>query len=155
MHPNEELIHRFYTAFAAGDAVAMTACYHPEATFTDPVFQLSGKKEISDMWSMLCERGSDLTIRYENVQADTASGSADWSAHYTFSATGRKVENHITSLFDLEDGLIIRQCDTFNFYRWCCQALGVPGYLLGWSGFLNKRVRSNARKALKAYQKGR
>ncbi|MFY7839701.1 MAG: nuclear transport factor 2 family protein [Lacibacter sp.] len=34
----QELIHRFYTAFAKGDWQTMADCYHPEAEFTDEVF---------------------------------------------------------------------------------------------------------------------
>jgi ketosteroid isomerase-like protein len=33
-----EIIEQFYTAFAKQDAEAMLACYHPEVTFSDPVF---------------------------------------------------------------------------------------------------------------------
>ena len=37
-HPNDELIERFYGAFARGDGDAMAACYAPYARFSDPVF---------------------------------------------------------------------------------------------------------------------
>src|SRR5215207_6314939 len=37
-HPNDELVERFYGAFARGDGDAMAACYAPGAHFSDPVF---------------------------------------------------------------------------------------------------------------------
>ena len=37
-HPNDELIQRFYSAFARGDGDTMAACYTPDARFSDPVF---------------------------------------------------------------------------------------------------------------------
>ena len=39
MHPNAELIQRFYTAFQKKDGAALASFYHPEAQFSDPVFQ--------------------------------------------------------------------------------------------------------------------
>jgi len=38
MHPNEQLITQFYAAFNARDAARMTASYHPQVVFSDPVF---------------------------------------------------------------------------------------------------------------------
>ncbi len=38
MHPNAELIHRFYTAFGGRDHETMAGCYHDDAVFGDPVF---------------------------------------------------------------------------------------------------------------------
>ena len=40
MHPNEQLIHKFYTAFQNGDALTMKECYHPDIQFRDPAFGL-------------------------------------------------------------------------------------------------------------------
>ena len=90
MHPNAATIERFYAAFARRDASAMTACYAADARFTDPVFDLAGP-QIGAMWSMLCERGKDLTLEWRDVRANDANGSAHWEPRYTFSATGRLV----------------------------------------------------------------
>jgi ketosteroid isomerase-like protein len=141
---NRELIHRFYTAFARRDAEAMAACYLPEVTFRDPVFELQGA-EVGDMWRMLCTRGKDLTLEFADVQADAMTGSANWVANYTFSATGRHVENRIHATFRFRDGLIADHIDAFSFWRWSRQALGLPGVLLGWTPMLRKKVQTQAR----------
>ena len=94
MHPHQELLHRFYQAFQRRDHAGMAACYHPEATFEDAAFQLKGA-EIGQMWRMLCERGRDLRLAYNDVAADEHAGRATWDARYTFSQTRRKVHNHI------------------------------------------------------------
>ena len=39
MHPNEQLIETFYTAFAAKDYAAMQACYAPQVTIKSRPFQ--------------------------------------------------------------------------------------------------------------------
>ncbi len=64
MHPNEELIERFYQSFSRKDYPGMIACYHPEAEFSDPVFQDLKPDQARAMWKMLIERGKDLKLEY-------------------------------------------------------------------------------------------
>lgn len=148
---NRATIERFYRAFAARDAAAMAACYCSDATFHDPAFALTGA-DIGRMWAMLCARGADLRIEFANVRADGCSGEADWQAWYTFSASGRKVHNVIHAQFRFTHGLIAAHVDNFDFWRWSRQALGLPGLLLGWSGFLQRKVRAQAAQALARYR---
>lgn len=151
MQANVELIESFYTALGARDAEAMAACYHPEVHFTDEVFDLHGQ-EAGAMWRMLCERGKDLVVEFDSVEASEASGHAHWQATYTFSATGRQVLNSIEASFVFQDGKIIRHVDRFDFWKWSRQALGLPGLLLGWSGFLRSKVRRTANERLARFQ---
>ena len=55
MHPNQQRIETFYTAFARLDAGAMADCYADDAQFDDEVFSLRGKREVTGLWRMLCE----------------------------------------------------------------------------------------------------
>ena len=89
MHPNAALIDGLYRAFRDRDAKAMAACYHPDAAFRDPIFDLKGQ-EVADMWAMFCERGRDLVLDWRDVRADDREGSAHWEPRYTFSVTGRR-----------------------------------------------------------------
>ena len=151
MHPNAALIDRFYAALAHKDWAAMAACYHPEVHFSDEAFDLHGA-DAGLMWRMLCTRGKDMTLEYNGIEADDSTGRAHWEARYTFSATGRKVHNVIDANFTLRDGLIVRHVDRFDFWRWSRQALGAPGWLLGWSGLLQRKVRDNAAKGLSDFK---
>ena len=148
MHPNEELIHRFYTAFQKRDGAGMAACYHTEVQFSDPVFPDLRSAQAGGMWKMLCEKGKDTKIEFRDVQADEKSGRAHWEAWYSFSVTGNKVHNIIDAAFEFKDGKIIRHKDSFDFHRWAGQALGMPGKLLGWTPFLKNKVRAMAAKNL-------
>lgn len=152
MSDNRALIERFYEAFARRDGAAMAACYTPDATFRDPVFNLHGER-VGLMWRMLTERGKDLRIEHSNVVADEASGSADWQAWYGFSKTGRKVHNIIRARFRFSGGLIIEHIDDFDFWRWSRQALGPAGLVLGWTPMLREKIRVEAAKGLDAYAK--
>jgi len=151
MQPNEQLINRLYTAFGKRDYQTMNLCYHPEATFSDPVFTgLKGKQALA-MWHMLCSSSTDLVVNYKNVQADDNTGECYWDAFYSFSATKRKVHNKVTSRFTFKDGFIISQKDSFDFYAWSRMALGAPGVLLGWTLFLKNKIRARAAANLAAF----
>lgn len=151
MQANAQLIERFYAAFGQRDWAGMAACYHPEVHFSDEVFDLHGA-DAGLMWRMLCTNGRDLVIEASGIAADERAGQAHWDARYTFGASGRKVLNRIDARFEFRDGLIVRHVDRFPFWTWARQALGAPGLLLGWSGFLRRRVRSGAAKNLAAFK---
>lgn len=127
----EQLIARFYEAFAERDAEAMAACYHRDVVFTDPAFGTLRGQTASDMWRMLCRAGKDLKVSATNIEAAHGHGQAHWEADYTF-ATGRKVHNVVDATFDFAEGLIIRHTDAFNFDAWAAQAFGLPGKVVGY-----------------------
>ncbi len=151
MHPNEALIHEFYRAFQNKDGAGMAACYHPDVRFDDEVFPGLEGPRAGAMWRMLCERATDLTVEFGQVRADDKSGSAHWDARYTFSATGRKVLNRIDASFEFDGGKIIRHRDVFDFPAWARQALGAPGWLLGWSGAFQRFFQKKARDGLELW----
>src|SRR6266496_484778 len=143
--PNEELIRRFYAAFAAHDADTMAACYTPDARFSDPVFRDLRGPEPGAMWRMLAGRSDDLTVERLEHEANGDRGSARWLAKYTFTRTGRPVENDVSASFQFSGGLIADHRDEFDFHRWSRQALGAPGLLLGWTPVLRAAIRRRAR----------
>ena len=152
MHPNAQLIERFYRAFQKRDAATMVVCYHPDVQFSDAVFTDLKGAHAGNMWTMLCERGKDLKIEFRDVRADDNTGSAHWDAWYTFATTGRKVLNQIDATFTFKDGKIIRHIDQFDFHKWAGQALGFSGKLLGGTGFLKNKVRGMAAKNLAEFE---
>jgi ketosteroid isomerase-like protein len=150
---NIELIERFYGAFQALDADAMAACYAPDVIFEDPVFGRLHGREAGDMWRMLLARATDFTLQVDGVQFVGQTASAHVIARYTYSATGRFVVNDIRTQFAIRDGLIAEQTDTFDLYRWSRQALGVSGWLFGWTSQMQEAIRTRGRRALKQYQR--
>ena len=150
-HPNDELIQRFYGAFARRDGQAMAACYAPDARFSDPVFPDLRGPDPGRMWQMLTEGGSDLEIELVEHDAGDETGSARWIARYTFTQTGRPVVNDVRATFKFKDGLIAEHRDEFDFHRWARQALGPVGLLLGWTPLLRNKVRGQAAQRLAAF----
>lgn len=151
---NSALITRFYEAFQRLDAEAMIACYGDDIVFSDPAFGTLRGKDAGDMWRMLISRAKDFSLTFDSVCADERGGSAHWVATYLFSQTGRVVVNDIRATLVIRDGKIREHHDQFDFWRWSRQALGTPGLLLGWTPFLRNKVRQQALKGLRAYQRG-
>ena len=147
-HPNAVLIGRFYDALGRRDASGMVACYAADATFSDPVFPELDAATVAAMWRMLCARGKDLAVVGSDIAADDSTGRAHWVATYTYSATGKHVENRIDAAFAFRDGLIVHHVDAFDLWRWLRQALGAKGALVGWLPLVQRSVRAQAAKAL-------
>jgi ketosteroid isomerase-like protein len=146
-HPNDELIQRFYAAFARRDGDAMAECYGPSAHFSDPVFVDLKDGEPGAMWRMLTGRSKDLVVTLAEHEADDSTGRARWLADYTFS-NGNRVHNDVLARFRFQDGLISEHIDSFSFYAWSRQALGGIGAVLGWTPLIHKMVRTKARAGL-------
>lgn len=150
MNPTET-IHAFYKAFQQRDFKTMQSLYAEDATFSDPAFLNLNAKEVRAMWEMLIKRGKDLQLTYQILTEKEGQARAEWIATYTFSKTGRKVTNKIVAHMTIENGLIKTHQDVFNFHTWAKQALGTIGLLLGWTGFLRKKVQQEARKNLEKF----
>lgn len=152
-----EVIERFYRGFADGDSDTMQSCYHPLVHFSDPVFPDLEGSEVMKMWRTLIGRSDDLEVTLGAHEAlpsagpgQPPTGTAHWTAVYTFSRTGRLVTNEVDARFRFEDGLIIDHVDDFRFWRWSRQALGIPGMLLGWTPLLKRKVRRQSAQLLES-----
>ena len=152
MHPNHELLDRFYSAFSRRDADTMASCYADNVAFSDPAFPDLKGARAGAMWKMLCERGKDLKVTYEILDATDTEGHAHWEAWYTFSLTGGKVHNIIEASFKFKDGKIVQHTDVFDFWRWSRMALGLKGVLFGWLPAVKKAVQKQADKGLVAWE---
>jgi ketosteroid isomerase-like protein len=152
---SEATIEALYTALDRHDGEAAAACYTDDAVFEDPAFGRLEGGAVKDMWRMLTERSDDLavTLGEHGVTADGRTGWAHWSATYTFTTTGRSVQNEIDARYTFTGGLISEQVDSFPLRRWGAQALGAKGSVLGLTPLLGRGVRKQARSNLGAYSK--
>ncbi|MBF4470841.1 MULTISPECIES: nuclear transport factor 2 family protein [Flavobacterium] len=154
MNSNEQLIHKFYSAFANADAQTMRECYHPDIQFQDPAFGILRRNDACQMWKMLLEKSKgNIKIEFSDITADEFAGTAKWIATYNFSKTNRKIVNLVHAQFQFHDGLIIKHTDYFDIWKWSKQAFGFKGFLLGWTGFMQKQIQNQAVSSLKNYIK--
>jgi ketosteroid isomerase-like protein len=152
MNGNEAIITKFYTAFQQLDYATMQQCYADAIIFNDPAFGILQGAEAKAMWEMLCKNAKDFSLTFSNMQLlDEEYATCNWVATYTFSKTGRKVVNHIKAHLRIQDGKITEHTDQFDIWKWSRQALGTPGLLLGWSGYLKNKIHQNARQNLEKF----
>ncbi|NUM80280.1 nuclear transport factor 2 family protein [bacterium] len=151
MHSNHDLIRKFYTVFNSKDAETMVSLYDDKIIFSDPAFGTLQGDNAKNMWRMLCGRATDLEITCSDIQADEINGSARWEARYTFGKTKRRVHNVIKATFEFKNGLIVKHTDVFDIWKWSRMALGPAGILLGWTPWLQSKIRKDALKGLKAF----
>jgi limonene-1,2-epoxide hydrolase len=150
MTASQQTATRFYRAFQSGDAAVMASCYHPELQYSDPVFGKLSHKEACGMWTMLLERSKGaLQIEFDILSADASEVQVKWVASYPFGKYKRPVTNVILAKMHIEGGLIVQHHDRFNFWKWSRQALGISGWLLGWTPLLQNKVRQQSRQLLK------
>jgi ketosteroid isomerase-like protein len=133
VHPNAHLIEKLYSSLQVADANAAAACYASDAEFEDIAFRLKGKKDIRNMWRMVCH--AEVTVvKFQAEFADDESGRGSWVAKYMFdkveSPPGRKVVSNICSEFVFRDGQILSHLDTCDPMRWAKQAYPFPKSLL-------------------------
>ncbi|WP_107040008.1 nuclear transport factor 2 family protein [Brumimicrobium mesophilum] len=146
---NSELIEKFYTSFSKGNYKGMIECYDDNVVFKDPAFgELKGERA-KKMWEMLLSsKTSGIKISFNNVQVTSENGKANWTAKYVYGKSKRKVVNEVSAAFKFKDGKIIEHIDTFDLWKWTKQAMGIPGYLLGWSPFLKNKIQATTKKKL-------
>lgn len=149
MQRNEEVVSAFYSAFQKLDAEKMNAQYSNDIVFYDPVFELLRGEQVKAMWQMLCGNAKDFSLKYDNIK-DLGDGyyTCDWIANYTFSKTGRRVENRAKANMKLDNGMIVEHSDAFSLHKWAAQAMGFSGWLLGWNKFYVWQIKNSARKNL-------
>ncbi len=149
---NRATIERLYEAFGQCNGAAMTACYAPDAHFSDPAFGDLEGDEVGAMWRMLTGRATDLEIELHEREAGEETGSAHWIARYTFS-TGRPVVNDIQARFRFSpDGRITDHGDEFDFRTWAKQALGPSGHLVALLPPLRSKARAKALDQLASFR---
>lgn len=138
---------RFYDAFSVADYHTMGLMYAPTATFSDPVFPMLSGPEAALMWEMLLTRIKDLSVSY-TLREDDSRAEIVWVARYCFGRKSRPVENRVRTEMTFQAGRIVQQIDRFNFWSWSRQALGLPGWLLGWTPIIQKKVQADAQRQL-------
>lgn len=151
LNSEEQLIEKFYIAFANKDASTMASCYADDIEFEDPAFgKLKGNEAVA-MWTMLVSRSKDLHITFSDISANSGKGHAMWIATYTFTKTGRKVINQIHASFEFANGKIIKHKDSFDLNAWLKMAFGWKGFLFVNIPILKSKFKQQAKKTLIDY----
>lgn len=148
MNHNEQIVSNFYMAFQNLDPENMVTHYADDIQFEDPAFGKLENNEAKNMWRMLCKNATNLKITFSILSSEDKIVHAHWDAQYTFSATGRFVKNSIDATFTIENGKIINHLDQFDLWQWSKQAMGIKGWLIGWSPLFKSKLQLTTKKML-------
>jgi ketosteroid isomerase-like protein len=129
---SEALVRRWFDALARLDGEALAACYHPSASFSDPLFPDLRGARVGWRWRLLARGATDMRVSYDILGGDERKALVRWRARWRLAGSGRAVANEVESTFTFWDGRIVRQVDAFDFWRWSRSSLGPAGWLLGW-----------------------
>jgi ketosteroid isomerase-like protein len=136
------------------DYTTMQDCYSDDTIFQDPAFGILNGVYAKSMWEMLAKNARNFSLVFSDITAeDEEYVTCKWVATYTFSATGKKVVNRIQAYIRVQDGKITEHTDQFNFWKWARQAIGLSGWLLGWSAFFQSQIRNKALENLEKFMK--
>ncbi|MEN1785893.1 MAG: nuclear transport factor 2 family protein [Bacteroidota bacterium] len=146
---SKALIEKFYTAFANGNSAVMVTCYHKEILFKDPAFGALKGERACKMWEMLlAKKDTNTKIHFTIIETNEEKGKIHWVAEYRYGPKKRKVVNQVASVVVFKEGKIIEHTDTFDLWKWTQQALGLPGYLLGWTSYMKNKIQKMTNKRL-------
>lgn len=149
---HKEVIEKFYTSFSNGNSKEMIACYHDRVIFEDPVFGRLKGERVFEMWNMLLSnKSNDTTITFNNVEIVENTGRANWIATYKYGPKKRPVINNVSAYFEFKQGKIIKHVDSFDVWKWTRQALGISGYIMGWTPMMMKKIQKTTHKRLDDY----
>lgn len=61
--------------------------------------------------------------------------------------------SQVRSMWEMfcKNGKIVEHSDSFNFYKWASQSLGITGLLIGWTSLIKNKIRNTAMKNLTAF----
>lgn len=124
----------------------MAACYHPMASYSNPVFPDLRGAWPGAMWKLALARAEQLQVQWDIAYADARKAQVIWRASWRERGRARHIEAAATMA--LWDGDIVRHVDEFRFARWAAQAVGVPALLLAWLPAFQRTVQQRARAVL-------
>lgn len=150
---NKEIVTQFYAAFEKKDSKTMNSFLADNVSFEDPAFGKLEGDDVKYMWQFLTENAKDFSVTFSVKEEKDQKVSAQWTAQYTFSATGNTVINKVSSAFEFENGKITHHKDDFDLKKWVKQSLGGAAGFFGGSFFIKNAVQKQSRNYLMKYKK--
>ena len=140
---------RFFEALRRADTNVIDSCYHPQISYSDPLFEDLRGARVALRWRMLLKQADSFSLEHSLVFADERKAQVQWTANYRLK--GRAISIPMLSTLAIWDDLIVRQVDEYDFWQYCRQAQGVAGVLLGGLEPYQKTIKRRARRELERF----
>ncbi len=144
-----DLVKQFYDALNRGDYKFVNRLYHSDARYKDEIFDFQGA-EIHALWYSATRPEMKLFAKLESIHEENDKVVTEWIMTYTLDVINRRISLREKGTFVFQGEKIIKHTDEYDFWSWCTQAFGIIGRALGWSVWLQNRVKKQARKSVLA-----
>ncbi|MFL0100563.1 nuclear transport factor 2-like protein [Tenacibaculum maritimum] len=105
------------------------------------------------MGNATLQKKDSTKVTFSDIKVDSKNGKANWVAEYLYSETNRKVVNKVSAAFTFKEGKIATHTDSFDLWKWTKQAMGLVGYLIGWTPFMKNKIQKAANHNLDTFIK--
>lgn len=143
------VVDRFFEALRRADVSVIDNCYHPQISYSDPLFEDLRGTRVALRWRMLLTQATSFSLEHSLVFADERKAQVQWTANYLLN--GRSVRIPMLSTLAIWDDLIVRQVDEYDLWKYCRQTHGLTGTLLGGLQFFQKIIKRRARNELERF----
>lgn len=143
------VVDRFFEALRRADDAVINACYHPQISYSDPLFEDLRGARVALRWRLLLREAQSFSLEHELVFADERKVQVQWTVDYALK--GKKIRLPILSTLAIWDNLIVRQVDEYEFWQYSRQAQGFAGLLLGGIEPFQQLVKRRARSDLERF----
>ena len=143
------VVDRFFEALRRADMSVIDHCYHAQISYSDPLFEDLRGARVALRWRMLLAQAGSFSLEHSLVFADERKAQVQWTADYRLN--GRPVRISMLSTLAIWDDLIVRQVDEYDLWKYCRQAQGLAGVLLGGMQPFQKIIKRRARNELERF----
>jgi hypothetical protein len=140
------VVERFFSAYANADPVAMSACLHPQISYSDPLFPDLRGVRVGLRWHWQLRHATEFKLQKQIMFMDERKAQLKLDVAYLWH--GRAVHHEVLSTLTIWDDLIVRQIDEYPYWPYAKQAYGVAGHLLGGLGWAQSVVQRRAAAAV-------
>ena len=143
------IVNLFFASLKSRNIEKMMEIYHSKIIYSDPLYGLLKQEDVIKRWQLLLEENVIEDIQIMDIKEyDDEYAMAHWNCTFYYTITQKKVTLSIKSFFKIENNLIIEQSDAYRLSKFISKAYGIKGLLLGWTKFMQHRVKKTALKKI-------
>jgi len=144
---DESVIESFLYALQTKEPTQMAIYCLPGIQYFDPLYSYLTGSHVQTMWNYFFTTTDAFVVEYDSIK-DLKEGYFSVCSALFFKRNGRSISLQSTFYFKMEEGFISEYSQGFSLHKFCKQAYGFLGWLLGWNRYYQNRVRNLARRQL-------
>jgi hypothetical protein len=140
------VVERFFLAYSKADPVLMSACLHPQISYSDPLFPDLRGVRVGLRWHWQLRHATDFKLQKQIIFLDERKAQLKLDIAYLWHR--RAVHHQVLSTLTIWDDMIVRHVDEYPYWQYAKQAQGLAGYVFGGFGWAQSVVQRRAAAAV-------